>query len=156
MAPPRRPSRSPARPAEVGVALGLESGVRVAHEVRPRAPEHDLEIGRLESDVLEPMDDAGRRRDTIPAPEHGLLAAAGTVLEEDLHLAVEDEEHLLDLVRVRGVALALRHEHDAQRELLGGNGAHVGLAGGAGADVPMLGPPVALDASVGERVPVWL
>src|SRR5437899_4849792 len=141
MAPPRRPSRSPARPAEVGVALGLESGVRVAHEVRPCAPEHHLKVGRLESDVFEPMDDAGRRRDTIPAPEHGLLAAVGTVLEEDLHLAVEDEEHLLDLVRVRGVALARRHEHDAQRELLGGNGARVGLAGAPAPMYPWWGRP---------------
>src|SRR5437899_10687616 len=93
MAPPRRPSRSPARPAEVGFALGLESGVRVAHEVRPRAPEHDLEVGRLESDVFEPMDDAGRSRDSIPALEHGHLDHIVNVLEETLHTTCSDDGH---------------------------------------------------------------
>src|SRR5439155_68483 len=95
-----RPTRSPAglsrsrtRPIEVGVALGLEPGVRVAHEVGPRASEHHLKVGRLEPDVLEPVDDAGRRRHAVPASEHGFFPAARAVLEENLHLAVEDEEH---------------------------------------------------------------
>src|SRR6266545_3995893 len=142
------------RHTEVGVALGLEPGIRVGHQIGARAAEHDLEVRGLEAHVLEAVNDARRCGDTVPAPEHRLLAAPGPVLEEDLHLAVEDEEHLLDLVGVGRVTLTRRHEHDAQGELLGGNRSRVALAGGAGADVPVLGAPVALDAGIGERVPV--
>src|SRR5215831_14943787 len=135
----RRGTRSHAGPPEVRVALRLKPRIRVAHEVGTCAAEHHLQVRRLEADVLEAVDDVGRRGDAVPAPEHGLLTVAGAVLEEDLYLAVEDEEYLLDLVRVRGVALTRRHEHHAQRELIRGNRARVGLAGRAGADVAMLG-----------------
>src|SRR5262249_39841036 len=74
---------------EVRVALGLQPRIRVAHEVGTGAAEHHLQVGGLEADVLEAVDDVGRRGDAVPAPEHGLLAMAGAVLEEDLHLAVE-------------------------------------------------------------------
>ena len=59
-------------------------------------------------------------------------------------------------MRVRGIALTRRDEHDAERELPGGNRTRVGLAGGAAADVAVLSPPVALDPRVGEGVPVRL
>ena len=86
--------------------------------------------------------------------EHGLHLLAGAVLEEDAHLAAQDEEDLFDLVGVGGVALARRHEHDAEREVLGGNVVAIGLAGGAVADEAVLRSTIALDARIGERIPV--
>jgi hypothetical protein len=78
----------------------------------------------------------------------------GAVLDEHQHLALEDEEDLLDLVGVRRVALAGRDEHHREREVLRRDHAGVGLAGGAGADEAVLRALEALDARVGEGVPV--
>src|SRR5437763_15290951 len=72
-------ARSHAGPTEVRVALSLEPGIRVAHEAGPRAAEHHLEVGGLEPDVLEAVDDLRGRRHGLPAPEHGLLTAARPV-----------------------------------------------------------------------------
>src|ERR1051325_1078375 len=137
------------------VAAPGEIFVDVAHELRLRRAEHDLQVRRLEADVLVAVDDVRRAGDAVPRAEHGLHALARAVLEEDLHLALQDEEDFLDLVRVRGVALARRNEHDAQREVLGRDEIRAAvLSGAAGADEPVLRAAVAVDARVGERVPV--
>jgi len=81
-------------------------------------------------------------------------APAPRVLEEHQHLAAQDEEDLLDLVGVGGVALAGRDEHDAQREVLGRDRIGILLARGASPDEPMLRAPESLDARVREGVPV--
>jgi hypothetical protein len=153
--------RSPAgselrgRRREVLVAAAREVGVGVAHELGPRRAQHDLKVCGLQAGVLVAVDDVGRARHTVPRAQHGVHAVAGAVLEEDAHRALQDEEDLLDLVGVGGVALAGRHEHDAQREVLGGDEvAPLVLAGAAGADVAVLGAAVAVDAGVGEGVPV--
>src|SRR5207247_9497662 len=93
----------------------------------------------------------------VPCSDPGLDALARAVLEEHFHLSLEDEEDLLDLVGVRGVALTWRHEHDAEREAAGGNEVRVAvLAGAAGADEPVLRTTIAVHAGVGARVPVGL
>jgi hypothetical protein len=140
----------------VHVAPRLQALVDVGHQIGLRLAEHDLKVGGLEADVFEAVDDVGRRRDAVPLAEHRLHPLALAVLEEDAHLAAQDEEDLLHLVGVGGVALARRHEHDAQREVLGGDHARVLLARGARADEAMLGATVSLHARVGERVPVAL
>src|SRR4029450_1179438 len=90
----------------------------------------------------------------VPLAENGLDALTVPVFEEDTYLAAQDEEDLLHLVRMGGVALAGRHEHDAEGEVLGRNVATVGLARGPVADEAMLGAPIAVDACIGECVPV--
>ena len=133
---------------------GLQVAVGVRHQVGPGLAEHHLQVRGLEAHVGEAVDDVGRARHTVPRPEHGLGAMPGAVLEEDGDLALQDEEDLLHLVGVRGVALAGRDEHHRQREVLGRDDRGVGLAGGAGADEAVLGAPEALHARVGEGVPV--
>src|ERR1051326_2273422 len=72
-------------------------------------------------------------------------------------MALQHEEALLDLVSVRGVALADRHIHDRQREVAGRDDVRVGvLAGAAGADEAVLRALEALDLGVLERGPVAL
>src|SRR4029453_6721984 len=138
------------------VPPGLQSSIDVGHEVGPALAEHDLHVGGLEPDVLVAMDDLGGAPHTVPLSEHGLDALAGAVLEEDLHLALQDEEDLFDLVPVGRVALARRHEHDAQREVLGRNIAAIGFTGGPVADEAVLSATIAVHARVRERVPVSL
>src|SRR5436189_227050 len=99
---------------------------------------------RLEADVLEAVDHVRRTGHTVPWAEDGVRPLARRVLEEHEHLALQDEEDLLDLVRVRRVALARGDEHDAQREVLRRNRRGVRLAGRARADEPMLRAPKAL------------
>src|SRR6266851_1220653 len=139
------------------VAALREALVDVAHELRLGGAEHDLQVGGLEADVLVAVDDVRRTRDAVPLAQHRLHVTAGTVLEEHLHLALEDEEDFFDLVRVGGVALTRRHEHDAEREVLRGD--EVGpvvLAGAARADEAMLRATEAVHARVRERVPIRL
>ena len=62
------------------VALPLELGIAIGHQVRPTLAEHHLQVRRLEADVLEAVDDAGRARYAIPRTECGLRAMAGGVL----------------------------------------------------------------------------
>src|SRR5689334_2367933 len=139
----------------MGVAALVELLVGVAHRLRAGAAEHDLEIDRLEAVVDVAVNDAGRAGDALPGPETRLEAAAGLVLDKDVEEAFEDEEHLLDLVRVRGVPLPRLDIHDAEREAARRDGAHVGvLAGAAGADEAVLRAPIAVDAGVLEGVPV--
>src|SRR5689334_22933375 len=64
------------------------------------------------------MDHAGRARNALPWAE--TLSDPITLLVFDKHIEVplKDEEHLLDLVRMSGISLAGRHEHDREREVL--------------------------------------
>ena len=94
---------------------------------------------------------AGRYVDDLRVP--GMVHLA-LVLEEDAHLATQDEEDLLDLVRVRGVALAGRNEHHAEREVLGRDVAAIGLTRGAVADEAMLRAPISVNTRISECVPV--
>jgi len=72
-------------------------------------------------------------------------------------LALQHEEHLLDLVGVGGVALAGHHIHDREREVSGRNHGRIAvLAGTAGADETVLGALVAFDLGVLERRPIAL
>ena len=120
-----------------------------------RAAEHHLEIDRLERVVLVAVDHAGRARDAFPRAEPRGDALAGLVLDEDVEMALQHEEALLDLVGVRGIALPRRHEHDREREILGrDHGRVVVLAGAAGADEAVLRALVAFDLGVLERRPV--
>src|SRR5262249_66532 len=102
----------PTLPRELGpemrVAALLEGRIGVGHQIRTGVGEHQLEIGRVETDVHEAVENAGRAGYAVPRAQHGLRAAARSVLDKDLDLAAEDEEHLLDLVGVRGIALARR------------------------------------------------
>src|SRR5215471_21120266 len=103
------------------------------------------------------MDDSGRARDAFPWPEPRRDSFAALILHEDIEMALQHEETLLDLVGMGGVALAGRHEHDREREVLGrDHGRVVVLAGTAGADEAVLGALVALDLGVLERRPVRL
>src|SRR4030095_4506662 len=142
------------RALQMFVPSGLQSCIDVGHEVGPALAEHDLHVGGLEADVLVAVDDLGGTGHAAPLPESSLDALAGAVLEEDLHLALQDEEDLFDLVPVGRVALARRHEHDAQREVLGRNIAAIGLTGGPVADEAVLSATIAVHARIGERVPV--
>ena len=90
----------------------------------------------------------------VGAAAEKVRTARNPVSSEDPFLALQDEEDLFDLVPVRRVALARRHEHDAQREVLGRNIAAVGLAGGSVADEAVLSATIAVHARIGERVPV--
>src|SRR5439155_23650800 len=101
----KRP-RSRGRRAEMLVAPRLQLLVGVGHELGLGPPEHHLEVGGLEADVLEAVDHVRRTRHAVPWAEDGVRPLARRVLEEHAHLALQDEEDLLDLVRVRRVALA--------------------------------------------------
>ena len=98
------------------LAPAIEIVVGIAHGLRRGAPQHDLEIYGFEAVVDIAVDHAGRAADALPLSEPRLDALPGLVLEKDGEEPVEHEENLLDLMGVRGVALAGRHEHDAQRE----------------------------------------
>src|SRR5690606_21203109 len=77
------------------------------------------------------------------------------VLEEHVERAVEDEEHLLDLMRVRGIALPGLDIHDGQGETARRDDRRIGmLARAAGADETVLSPPVTVDLCVLEGRPV--
>src|SRR5262249_14682444 len=112
---------------------------------------------RAERVVLVAVDDAGRARDTFPRPEPRGDALAALVLDEDVEETLQHEETLLDLVRVRGVALPGLHVHDREREVLGRDHGRVAvLAGAAGADEAVLRALVAFDLGILEGGPVRL
>src|SRR3954464_11362129 len=92
--------------------------VRISHGLRLGAAQHDLEIDRPEAVVLIAVDDARRARDALPRTEPRGEALAALVLDEDVEIALQHEENLLDLVRVRRVALARLHIHDRERKIL--------------------------------------
>src|SRR5215510_5027069 len=139
------------------VATIVELVVRVTHRLRLAAAEHHLEIDRLERVILIAMDDTSRTRDALPWPEPRGDALAALILHEHIEIALQHEEALLDLMGMRGVALAGRHEHDREREVPGRDHSRIiVLAGTAGADETMLGALVTLDLGVLEGGPVGL
>src|SRR5262249_36973296 len=97
-----------------------------------------------------------RTRHATPRPQHRLCVVARGILDEDLHLPPEDEEHLFHFVRVGGISLAGRDEHHAEREVLRGNHVRVGLARGSASDEAVLGTAIALDTRIGEGIPLAL
>src|SRR5215831_2529940 len=140
---------------EVGIAALVEVLVGVAHGLGLAAPEHDLEIDRLEAVVLVSVDDAGGTRNAFPGPEAGGEALAVLVLDEDVEVALEHEETLFDLVGVGGITLSRLHIHDRQGEVLRRDDGRIAvLAGTARADEAVLRALVALDLGVLERRPI--
>src|SRR5262245_39070833 len=142
---------------EVGIAALVEVLVGIAHGLGLAAPEHDLEIDRLEAVVLISVDDAGGTRNAFPGPKAGGEALAAVVLDEDVEVALEHEETLFDLVGVGGIALSRLHIHDRQGEVLRRDDRWIAvLAGTARADEAVLRAFVALDLGVFERRPIRL
>ena len=90
-------------------------------------------------------------------PSRVVMPLAALVLDEHVEKALQHEENLLDLVRVRGVALAGLDIHDREREILRRDHGRIAvLAGAAGADEAMLRALEAFDLGVLERGPVRL
>src|SRR5690242_1872918 len=142
---------------QVIAAPPVEIVVRVAHGIRPTAAEHDLHVDRCEAVVLVAMDHAGRTADAFPWSEPRGEALAALVLDEDIEKSLQHEEAFLDLMRVRGVALAGLDVDDRQREVAGRDDGRIGvLARTAGTDETVLRAPIALDLGVLERGPVRL
>src|SRR5687768_15751469 len=80
------------RRVQMRVATRLEILVDIRHQVRSGAAEHDLHVRRLEADVLEAVNHLGGTGHAIPGAERGFHPFPRGVLEEDEHLAFEDEE----------------------------------------------------------------
>src|SRR5260370_40722484 len=97
-------------------AAAVEFVVGIAHRVGPALAEHDLEIHWLEALVLEAVNHPRRAGDAFPGAEPAADLAAGLILDKHGQHALQHEEHLLDLVGVRGVALSRRALYDAQGE----------------------------------------
>src|SRR5262249_56653666 len=117
----------------------------------------DLEIDGLETVVDVSVNDAGRTGDAFPRSQHCFDPIAGFVLEERREMSAQNEEDLLDFVRVRGVALAGFNIHDAQREAPRRDHIRISmLAGSAGADETVLSSTIPLLLGVFERIPVGL
>src|SRR5262249_57437530 len=90
-------------------------------------------------------------------PEAGREALAVLVLDEDVEVALEHEETLLDLVGVGGIALSWLHIHDREGEVLRRDDSWIAVfAGTARADEAMLRAFVALDLGVLECRPIRL
>src|SRR6516162_1706802 len=141
----------------MGVALPVELVIGIAHRVGTGAPEHDLKIDRLQALVLITVDDPRRAGDTFPRPERPADPAAAVVLDKDRQISFEHEEDLLDLVRVRRVALPRWHIHDAESK--GARRDHrriLMLAGAAGADEAMLRTAIPVDPGILEGFPIAL
>src|SRR5215471_13942754 len=140
---------------EMGIAALVEILVGIAHGLGLAAPEHDLEIDRLEAVVLISVDDAGGTRNAFPGPEAGGEALAVLVFDEDVEVALEHEETLFDLVGVGGITLSRLHIHDRQGEVLRRDDGRIAvLAGTARADEAVLRTLVAFDLGVLERRPI--
>src|SRR6516225_9663164 len=140
---------------EMGIAALVEVLVGVAHGLGLAAPEHDLEVDRLEAVVLISVDDADGTRNAFPGPEAGGEALAALVLDEDVEVALEHEETLFDLVGVGGITLSRLHIHDRQGEVLRRDDGRIAvLARTARADEAVLRALVALDLGVFERRPI--
>src|SRR5215469_3790365 len=149
------PRESPVSRPKMGVALLVKLVVGVTHGFRLAAAEHHLEIDGRETVVLIAVNHAGRAGDAFPRAEPRRHPLAALVLDEDVEKALQHEKALLDLVRMRGVALARLHIHDREREVSGRNDRGVAmLAGAAGANEAMLRPLVALDLGILERRPI--
>src|SRR5262245_59010026 len=81
---------------EVRIPLLVEFLIGVAHGLGLGAPDHDLEVDRLEAVVLIAVDDAGGTGDALPGTEPGGQALAALVLDEHVEVALQHEEALLD------------------------------------------------------------
>src|SRR6516162_11358364 len=139
------------------LAAPVELFIGIAHRFGTAAPEHDLHVDRFEAVVLEAVDDPGRAGDAFPWAQLAADPPPVFVLEEDRQTALQHEEDLLDLVRVRGIALPRRHIDDAEGEAACRDRVRViVLAGTAGADEAVLRPAVTLDLSVLEGLPIGL
>src|SRR5215211_4812766 len=142
---------------EMRIAALVEVVVGVAHGLRLGAPQHDLEVYRLQAVVLVAVDDAGRARDAFPRTEPRGQPLAALVLDEHVEEALQHEETFLHLVRVRGIALSRLDIHDRQREVLGrDHGRIVVLAGPTGTDETVLRTLVAFGLGVLEGGPIRL
>src|SRR5262249_14253905 len=96
-------------------------------------------------------------RNAFPGTEPRGQTLAGFVLDEHVHVALEDEEYLLDLMGVWRVALAGRHKHDRKGKIFRGNNRRIAvLAGAAGADKPVLRALITFDLGVLEGCPIGL
>src|SRR5689334_7359941 len=98
----RGTARAPANSfsSEVRVAPLVEIIVGVAHGLRARAAEHDLEIHRLEAIVDVAVDHARWTGDAFPRTKADVEAASALVLDESGQIALEDEEHLFHFMGV--------------------------------------------------------
>src|SRR5580658_2945387 len=136
----RPPAESLLGSLEMLVAPLIELVVGVTHGLGPPAAEHDLDVDGREAGVLVAVDDAGRTSDAFPWAESRGQPLAGFILDEDVEKALQHEEALLDLVRMRRVALAGLDIDDREREIARrDDGRIVVLAGTAGADEAVLG-----------------
>src|SRR5712692_266406 len=141
----------------MSVAARVKLVIGVAHGLRSRLAEHNLEINRLEAVVHVAVDHARRTRDAFPRPELDVDAPPAFVLDEGGEKALQHEEHFFHFVRMRRISLARLDVHDAQREAARRNHAGITvLARAAGADEAVLRALVALDFCVLERGPVGL
>src|SRR5262245_22571752 len=141
----------------MGIAPLVEILVGVTHGLGLAAPDHHLEIDRLEAVVLVAVDDAGGAGDAFPRAESGGETFAALVFDKDVKVALEHEKALFDLVGVRGISLSRLHIHDRQGEVLRRNHSRITvLAGATGADETVLRALVALDLGILEGRPIRL
>src|SRR5262244_2649622 len=142
---------------EMRLAAVVELVVGVAHGLRLAATQHHLHVDRLETVVLITVDHPCGTRNAFPGTEPRGQTLAGFVLDEHVHVALEDEEYLLDLMGVWRVALAGRHKHDRKGKIFRGNNRRIAvLAGAAGADKPVLRALITFDLGVLEGCPIGL
>src|SRR5262249_31215940 len=99
---------------QMRVAPTVQLVVRIPHGLGAGLAQHHLEVHRLQALVDVAVDDAGRAGDTFPRPEAYVEPPARLVLDERSEVALQHEEHLLDLVRVRGVPLPGLDVHDGE------------------------------------------
>src|SRR5260370_28807882 len=100
----------------MGGAAAVELVVGAAYRVGAALAGHDLEVDRFQALVLEAVDHSGRAGDAFPGAEAPPQLMPGLVLDEHGQDALQDEEHLLDLVGMGGVALPRRAIDAAQGE----------------------------------------
>src|SRR6202000_3496899 len=131
--------------------------VGVTHGLGLAATDHHLEVHRLEAIVIIAVDHAGRSRNALPRAKPGRDPAHGFVLDEHVEVALKHEEHLFDLMGMRGIPLPGLDKHDGEREIPSWNDTGVAvLARAAGADEPVLCALEAFDLGVLEASPVCL
>src|SRR4051794_400866 len=98
------------------------------------------------------MDHAGRTGDAFPWPERAAQPAAAFIFDENREITAQHKEHFLDFMRMCGISLPRRHEHDGQREAARRNDIGIAmLARAAGANETMLRAAIAVDLGILER-----
>src|SRR5262245_30978124 len=99
------------------------------------------------------MDCDGRACDGLSWAKSRVDAVSSFGFGENIEISFENEEYLLDLVRVCGIALSRFDVHDAQREAAGRDRLRVAvLARAAGADETMLCALVAFNFGILESI----